>query len=251
MVAEQSGSANLNMSARLTDRVKKLLSALSVDEKIGQLNMLTAGHVITGPGDPANYLEALKTGHLGGVFNLFGRGQMRELQRVALEETRLGIPLIFGYDIIHGHRTIFPIPLAEAGAFDVGLWERTARVAALEGAAEGLNLTFAPMLDVSRDPRWGRMAESAGEDAWLTTLFAKAKTRGFQGDDLNSPLSLAATAKHLAAYGASVAGRDYAQVEVSERTLHEVYLPPFKAAIDAGVAAIMPAFTDLDSIPLD
>lgn len=238
------------MSVRLTDRVKKLLSALSVDEKIGQLNMLTAGHVITGPGDPANYLEALKAGHLGGVFNLFGRGQMRELQRVALEETRLGIPLIFGYDIIHGHRTIFPIPLAEAGAFDVVLWERTARVAALEGAAEGLNLTFAPMLDVSRDPRWGRMAESAGEDTWLTALFAAAKTRGFQGDELTSPLSLAATAKHLAAYGASVAGRDYAQVEVSERTLHEVYLPPFKAAVEAGVAAIMPAFTDMDSIPL-
>lgn len=238
------------MSVRLTDRVKRLLSILSVDEKIGQLNMLTAGHVITGPGDPANYLEALKTGRLGGVFNLFGRGQMRELQRVALEETRLGIPLIFGYDIIHGHRTIFPIPLAEAGAFDVALWERSARVAALEGAAEGLNLTFAPMLDVSRDPRWGRMAESAGEDPWLTALFAKAKTKGFQGDDLTSPLSLAATAKHLAAYGASIAGRDYAQVEVSERTLHEVYLPPFKAAVDAGVAAIMPAFTDMDSIPL-
>lgn len=238
------------MSVRLTDRVARLLNAMSVDEKIGQLNMLTAGHVITGPGDPANYIEALKAGRLGGVFNLFGRGQVRDLQRMALEETRLGIPLIFGYDIIHGHRTIFPIPLAEAGAFDAALWARTARVAALEGAAEGLNLTFAPMLDISRDPRWGRMAESAGEDPWVTSLFAKAKTRGFQGDDIKSPLSLAATAKHLAAYGASVAGRDYAQVEVSERTLHEVYLPPFKAAVDAGVAAIMPAFTDLDSIPL-
>lgn len=238
------------MSVRLTDRVKRLLGAMSVDEKIGQLNMLTAGHVITGPGDPANYIEALKSGHLGGVFNLFGRGQVRDLQRMALEETRLGIPLIFGYDIIHGHRTIFPIPLAEAGAFDAVLWERTARVAALEGAAEGLNLTFAPMLDVSRDPRWGRMAESAGEDPWVTTLFARAKTRGFQGDDIKSPLSLAATAKHLAAYGASVAGRDYAQVEITERTLHEVYLPPFKAAIEAGVAAIMPAFTDMDSMPL-
>lgn len=238
------------MSVRLTDRVTRLLNAMSVDEKIGQLNMLTAGHVITGPGDPANYIEALKAGRLGGVFNLFGRGQVRDLQRMALEETRLGIPLIFGYDIIHGHRTIFPIPLAEAGAFDAPLWERTARVAALEGAAEGLNLTFAPMLDISRDPRWGRMAESAGEDPWVTSLFAKAKTHGFQGDDVKSPLSLAATAKHLAAYGASLAGRDYAQVEVSERTLHEVYLPPFKAAIDAGVVAIMPAFTDLDSMPL-
>lgn len=238
------------MSVKLTDRVARLLGAMSVDEKIGQLNMLTAGQVVTGPGDPANYLAALKAGRLGGVFNMFGRGQVRDLQRVALEETRLGIPLLFGYDVIHGHRTIFPIPLAEAGAFDAELWQRTARVSALEGAAEGLNLTFAPMLDVARDPRWGRIAEGAGEDPWLTELFGKAKTRGFQGDDLKSPLSLAATAKHLAAYGASIAGRDYAQVEVSERTLHEVYLPPFKAAVAAGVAAIMPAFTDMDSMPL-
>ena len=195
-------------------------------------------------------MSALKAGHLGSLFNLFGRGQVREVQRIAVEETRLGIPLIFGYDVIHGHRTIFPIPLGEASAFDPDLWERTARIAALEAAAEGLTLTFAPMLDVSRDPRWGRIAESAGEDPWLTRRFAIAKVKGFQGDDLSSPLSIAATAKHLAAYGASVAGRDYAQVEVSERSLHEVYLPPFRAAVIAGVAGIMPAFTDIDNIPL-
>ncbi|WP_119389753.1 glycoside hydrolase family 3 N-terminal domain-containing protein [Taklimakanibacter lacteus] len=238
------------MSARLTDRVVQLMRAMSVEEKIGQLNMLTAGLVTTGPGDPANYLEALKAGRLGSLFNLFGRKQVRDVQRIAVEETRLGIPLIFGYDIIHGHRTIFPIPLGEAAAFDAALWERTARIAALEGAAEGLNLTFAPMLDVSRDPRWGRIAESAGEDSWLTSLFAKAKVKGFQGDDVKSPLSLAATAKHLAAYGAAMAGRDYAEVEISERALHEVYLPPFEASVKAGVAALMPAFTDMDSIPL-
>lgn len=238
------------MSVKLTDRVTRLMRAMSLEEKIGQLNMLTAGLVVTGPGDPANYMAALKAGRLGSLFNLFGRKQVRDVQRIAVEETRLGIPLIFGYDIIHGHRTIFPIPLGEAAAFDPTLWERTARIAALEGAAEGLHLTFAPMLDVSRDPRWGRMAESAGEDGWLTALFARAKVKGFQGEDLTSPLSLAATAKHLAAYGAAMAGRDYAQVEISERALHEVYLPPFKAAADAGVAAIMPAFTDMDSIPL-
>jgi beta-glucosidase len=238
------------MSARVTDRVAQLMRAMSVEEKIGQLNMLSAGLIVTGPGDPANYMAALKAGRLGSLFNLFGSKQVREMQRVAVEETRHGIPLIFGYDIIHGHRTIFPIPLAEAAAFDAALWERTARIAALEGAAEGLTLTFAPMLDVSRDTRWGRMAESAGEDPWLTSLFATAKVRGFQGDDLKSPLSLVATAKHLAAYGASLAGRDYAEVEVSERALHEVYLPPFKAAIAAGAACIMPAFTDMDSIPL-
>ena len=238
------------MSARMTDRVAQLMRAMSVEEKIGQLNMLSAGLIVTGPGDPANYMAALKAGRLGSLFNLFGSKQVREVQRIAVEETHLGIPLIFGYDIIHGHRTIFPIPLAEAAAFDAGLWERTARVAALEGAAEGLTLTFAPMLDVSRDPRWGRMAESAGEDPWLTSLYATAKVKGFQGNDLKSPLSLAATAKHLAAYGAALAGRDYAEVEISERALHEVYLPPFKAAVMAGAAAIMPAFTDMDSIPL-
>ncbi|WP_119270174.1 glycoside hydrolase family 3 N-terminal domain-containing protein [Taklimakanibacter deserti] len=238
------------MSARLTDRVARLMRAMTIDEKIGQLNMLSGGLVVTGPGEPGDYMAALKAGSVGSLLNLFGRGQVREVQRIAVEETRLGIPLIFGYDVIHGHRTIFPIPLAEASAFDPALWERTARIAALEAAAEGLTLTFAPMLDVSRDPRWGRMAESGGEDPWLTARFAIAKVKGFQGDDLKSPLSIAATAKHLAAYGASVAGRDYAQVEVSERSLHEVYLPPFEAAVAAGVAAIMPAFTDMDNIPL-
>ncbi|MGE4251445.1 MAG: beta-glucosidase BglX [Parvibaculaceae bacterium] len=238
------------MSVRLTDRVAQLMRAMTIDEKIGQLNMLSAGLVVTGPGDPGDYMAALRAGRLGSLFNLFGRGQVREVQRVAIEETRLGIPLIFGYDVIHGHRTIFPIPLGEVSAFDPALWERTARIAALEAAAEGLTLTFAPMLDVSRDPRWGRIAESAGEDPWVTERFAIAKVKGFQGDDLASPLSVAATAKHLAAYGAAMAGRDYAQVEVSERSLHEVYLPPFKASVAAGVAAIMPAFTDMDGIPL-
>ncbi|MGE0006385.1 MAG: glycoside hydrolase family 3 N-terminal domain-containing protein [Parvibaculaceae bacterium] len=234
----------------MTDRVTQLMRAMTVEEKIGQLNMLSAGLVVTGPGDPGDYMTALRAGRVGSLLNLFGRGQVREVQRIAVEETRLGIPLIFGYDVVHGHRTIFPIPLGEACAFDPDLWERTARIAALEAAAEGLTLTFAPMLDVSRDPRWGRMAESAGEDPWVTERFATAKVKGFQGDDLKSPLSVAATAKHLAAYGASVAGRDYAQVEVSERSLHEVYLPPFKAAVLAGVAAVMPAFTDIDNVPL-
>ena len=150
--------------------------------------------------------------------------------------------------MIHGHRTIFPIPLAEAAAFDPVLWERTARAAAIEAAADGLNLIFAPMLDVARDPRWGRIAESPGEDPWVAARFAEAKVRGFEGDDIAHPQNLAATAD-LAAYGASVAGRDYAAVEVSEWSFHEVYLPPFRAAVAAGVAAIMPAFTDLAGYP--
>jgi beta-glucosidase len=233
-----------------TARVAQLIDAMTIEEKIGQLNMLTADMAVTGPVVSADYMAALRAGRLGSMLNLFGAEVTREVQRVAVEETRLGIPLIFGYDVIHGHRTIFPIPLAEAAAFDPELWERTARIAALEAADEGLTLVFAPMLDVARDPRWGRISESAGEDPWLTCRLADAKVRGFQGDDLKVPAAVAATAKHLAAYGAVTAGRDYAQVEVSERSLHEIYLPPFRASVDAGVATIMPAFTDFAGVPL-
>jgi beta-glucosidase len=233
-----------------TARIEQLIDAMTLEEKVGQLNMLTADMAVTGPVVSADYLAALRAGRLGSMLNLYGAEATREAQRIAVEETRLGIPLIFGYDVIHGHRTIFPIPLAEAAAFDPDLWERTARVAAVEAADEGLTLVFAPMLDVARDPRWGRISESAGEDPWLTCRLAEAKVRGLQGRDLRMPSTVAATAKHLAAYGAVTAGRDYAQVEVSERSLHEIYLPPFRASVDAGVATIMPAFTDLAGVPL-
>ncbi len=238
------------MSQHNANRIEKLVAAMTVEEKIGQLNMLTADLAVTGPGMPADYMAALRAGKLGSMLNLYGVDLTRQVQRVAVEETRLGIPLFFGYDVIHGHRTVFPIPLAEAAAFDPALWERTARIAALEAAAEGLMLTFAPMLDVSRDPRWGRISESAGEDTWLTARLAEAKVRGFQGPDLTAPGAVATTAKHLAAYGAVMAGRDYAQVEVSQRSFHETYLAPFKAAIDAGSPALMPAFTDLEGVPM-
>jgi beta-glucosidase len=233
-----------------TARIEKLLAAMTLEEKIGQLNMLTADLAVTGPGMPADYMAELKKGRLGSMLNLFGAPLMRQVQKEAVEETRLGIPLFFGFDVVHGHRTVFPIPLGEAAAFDPGLWEKTARIAAIEAAADGLTLTFAPMLDVSRDPRWGRIAESAGEDPWLTCRLAEAKVRGFQGKDLAAHDSIAATAKHLAAYGAVMAGREYAQVEVSTRAFHEIYLPPFHSAVAAGSAAIMPAFTDLAGVPL-
>ena len=238
------------MSQHQAKRIEQLLGAMTVEEKIGQLNMLTADMAVTGPVMSGDYMAVLKAGKLGSMLNLFGAEITRKVQRVAVEETRLGIPLFFGYDVIHGHRTVFPIPLGEAAAFDPALWERSARIAALESAAEGLMLTFAPMLDVSRDPRWGRISESAGEDTWLTERLAEAKVRGFQGPDLTAADSVATTAKHLAAYGAVMAGRDYAQVDISERAFHEIYLPPFKAAIDAGCPALMPAFTDLEGVPL-
>ena len=171
--------------------------------------------------------------------------ETRAVQRLSVEKSRLGIPLLMGLDVIHGHRTIFPVSLAEACQFAPDLWEKTARAAAEEAAEDGVALTFAPMLDVARDPRWGRIIESPGEDTWVASEMAVAKTRGFQGRDLAARDSVAATAKHLCAYGAVTAGREYASADVSERTLHEIYLPPFAAAVDAGAAAVMPAFIDV------
>ena len=230
--------------------VEALLVELTLEEKIGQLTLVSAGQAVTGPQGPLDYLNAIRAGRVGSVLNLWGPELTRAAQKIALEESRLGIPLLLGLDIVHGHHTVFPIPLAEAAAFDPDLWQRTARAAAREGAADGLSLAFAPMLDVARDPRWGRIAESPGEDPWLASRFGEAKVRGFQGRDLAAADSLAASAKHLAGYGAVTAGREYASVDISERSLHEVYLPPFRAAVEAGVATIMPAFTDLAGVPM-
>ncbi len=222
---------------------------MSFEEKIGQLAMVTADLAVTGPMAAGDWMAAVRTGRVGSLLNLYGRERVREAQRVAVEETRLGIPLFFGFDAIHGHRTIFPIPLAEAGAFDPGLWRRTARVAAEEAAADGLDLLFAPMLDVCRDPRWGRIAESPGEDPWLAARLARARIAALEEQDLAAADAVAACAKHLGAYGAVGAGREYASVDVSERTLHEVHLPAFRAAVAHGVATIMPSFNDLAGIP--
>lgn len=231
-------------------RVEALLRAMTLEEKLGQLNLATAGQTVTGPlvGD-AN-VEDIRAGRVGGVFNLWGRDAIAAAQRLAVGETRLGVPLLFGLDVLHGHRTIFPIPLAEAGAFDPGLWAGAARAAALEAALDGVSLTFAPMLDVARDPRWGRIAEGPGEDPLVAEKFAQAKVRGFQGARLDAPGAIAATAKHFCAYGAATAGRDYAAVDISERALHEVYLPPFRAAVREGCAAIMPAFNSVAGVPM-
>ena len=183
---------------------------MTLAEKIGQLNMVTAGQAITGPIGGGDLEENLRAGNIGSVFNLWGREATSALQKIALEETRLAIPLLFGLDILHGHKTIFPIPLAETAAFDPILWERTARAAAIEAADDGVALTFAPMLDIARDPRWGRIAESPGEDSFVCAKFAEAKIRGFQGASLSAPPSIAATAKHFCGGGAAQAGREYA-----------------------------------------
>jgi beta-glucosidase len=219
-------------------------------EKIGQLSMAAGSGPVTGPGARRELEEGIRNGQIGNVLNVWGGAEVHALQRLAVEHSRLGIPLLVGLDVIHGHRTIFPVPLAEACLFDPDSWQRTARAAAKEAAADGVSLTFAPMLDVARDPRWGRMVESPGEDPWLAAEFAAAKTRGFQGTSLRADSSVAATAKHLCGYGAVTAGREYASVDVSARTLHEVHLPPFAAAMAAGAAAIMPAFNDIAGTPM-
>jgi beta-glucosidase len=231
-------------------RIDTLIGKMTLAEKLGQLTMTASGYAVTGPIIAGDSTDAIKAGTIGNLLNMVGSAHVREMQRLAVKESRLGIPLLIGFDVVHGHRTLFPIPLGEASLFDPETWALTAREAAKEAAAEGLAMTFAPMLDVARDPRWGRSAEGPGEDPWLGARIAEAKVRGFQGAGLAAADALAAVAKHYCAYGAVTAGRDYASVDISERTLREVYMPPFAAAVASGVAAVMPAFTDLAGIPM-
>jgi beta-glucosidase len=231
-------------------QIDSLIGEMTLAEKLGQLTMTAAGYAVTGPVIAGDSTEAIKAGTIGNLLNMVGAEHVHEMQRIAVEESRLRIPLLIGFDVVHGHRTLFPVPLAEAGLFNPHLWELTAREAAAEAAADGIAMAFAPMLDVSRDPRWGRGVESPGEDPFVGARFAEAKVRGFQGTDIAAPDALAACAKHYCAYGAVTAGRDYASVDVSERALREVYLPPFEAAVAAGVVSIMPAFTDIAGVPM-
>jgi beta-glucosidase len=232
------------------NRIDALIGRMTLEEKLGQLTMTACGHAVTGPTIAGDSTEAIKSGAIGNLLNLFGAQDVHDMQRLAVKESRLKIPLLIGFDVIHGQRTLFPIPLGEAALFDPEAWELTAREAAKEAAADGIAMTFAPMLDVARDPRWGRSAEGPGEDPLVGARIAAAKVRGFQGADLQHPDSLAAVAKHYCAYGAVTAGREYASVDISERTVREVHMPPFAAAVRAGVAAVMPAFTDLAGIPM-
>lgn len=230
---------------------------MSLEEKVGQLGIFADMLRPFVPGinpemnehDAAQTLELVRSGRAGALFNGVGAALGREAQRVAVEETRLGIPLLFGADVIHGMRTVFPIPLGEAASFEPALAKRTARAAAVEATATGLHWTFAPTVDIARDQRWGRVAEAAGEDVFLSCAFAVARVQGFQGDDLKAADAMLATPKHFAAYGAVMGGLDYNSVEISEGTLRDVHLPPFKAAIDAGALTIMSAFNDINGVP--
>ena len=234
-----------NKSETIDQRVNALLAHMTLAEKIGQMSQLDASHDYA----PDYLADALRAGGVGSVLNVVDVNIVNELQRIAVEESRLGIPLLVGRDVIHGFKTILPIPLGQAASWNPDLVKEGARLAALEAAATGINWTFAPMIDISRDARWGRIAESFGECVLLTSTLGAAMVEGFQGDDLSAPGAIAACAKHFAGYGAVESGRDYATTNVPETKLRNVYLRPFKAAVDAGVTSLMTSFSDLNGIP--
>ncbi|HYO63785.1 MAG TPA: glycoside hydrolase family 3 N-terminal domain-containing protein [Pyrinomonadaceae bacterium] len=230
-------------------RVEDLLRQMTLEEKVGQLNQYSYG-MPTGPGTGrSNVEEAVRRGEVGSFLNVTDPALSNRLQRVAMQESRLKIPIIFGLDVIHGYRTVFPVPLAMSATWDADLVERASRMAAREATASGIRWTFSPMVDIARDARWGRIVEGAGEDPYLGSVMARAYVRGYQGATLNDPHSMAACVKHYVAYGAAEAGRDYNTVDMSERQLREVYLPPFRAAVDEGAATLMAAFNTVNGVP--
>lgn len=251
---QQNPSLSNNKDKESIDQqVEELLQKMTLDEKIGQMNQYNGFMDFTGPqpkeGMASKKLEDIKNGRVGSMLNVQGVENVRAVQQLAVEESRLGIPLIFGFDVIHGLKTISPIPLAEAASWDLAAMQRSAEIAAEEASATGINWTFAPMVDISRDARWGRVMEGAGEDPFLGSAIAKARVRGFQGDDLSATHTVAATAKHFAAYGFAEAGKDYNTVDIGTSTLYNVVFPPFRASVDADVKTVMNAFNVLNGIP--
>lgn len=233
-------------------KIDSLLSIMTLEEKVGQMVQYSGTWDLTGPasGNQNQYREEqLKKGLVGSMLNVLSVEATREAQKLVMENSRIKIPLMFGYDVIHGYKTIFPVPLGETASWDLEAMKETARISALEAAADGVNWTFAPMIDISRDARWGRIMEGSGEDPFLTSRVAEAKIKGYQGEDLSNPATIAATAKHFAGYGFAEAGRDYNTVHVGDNELHNTILPPFKAAAAAGVATFMNSFNDLDGTP--
>ena len=229
--------------AVIEQKIEALLSKMTLEEKIGQMNQISSY------GNIEDMSGLIKKGEIGSVLNEVDPVRVNALQRVAVEESRLGIPLLMARDVIHGFKTIFPIPLGQAASFDPEVAKDAARIAAIEASSVGIRWTFAPMIDVSRDPRWGRIAESCGEDTYLSSVMGAAMVKGFQGDSLNNPTSIAACAKHFVGYGAAEGGRDYNSTFISERSLRNVYLPPFEAAAKAGAATFMTSFNDNDGVP--
>ncbi|WP_392388880.1 glycoside hydrolase family 3 N-terminal domain-containing protein [Flavobacterium piscinae] len=229
--------------------IEQLLSKMTLEEKIGQLNLPTSGDITTGQASSSDVVKNIKEGKVGGLFNIKSIEKIREVQKIAVEQSRLKIPLLFGMDVIHGYETTFPIPLGLSSTWNLALIERSAQIATKEASAEGINWTFSPMVDISRDPRWGRVSEGSGEDAYLGSEIAKAMVRGYQGKDLALNTTLLACVKHFALYGAPEGGRDYNTVDMSRIRMYNEYFPPYKATIDAGVGSVMASFNEVDGVP--
>ncbi|PQV51420.1 beta-glucosidase [Jejuia pallidilutea] len=246
---ESNSSAKTSNDTPFDAKVDSLMNLMTLQEKIGQTVMYSGSGTITGPTVNTNFRTYIKEANVGAMLNVYSTKATRDLQKLAVEETRLGIPLLFGYDVIHGFKTIFPINLGLAASWDLEDIEKGSRIAAEEASAVGIHWTFAPMVDISRDPRWGRISEGAGEDVYLGSEIAKAYVKGFQGDDLSKTNTILACAKHFVGYGAAQAGRDYHTVNMGMDELRNVYLPPFEAAVDAGVETFMTAFNELNGVP--
>ena len=238
-------TSNSKMNAFITTLMKKM----TLDEKLGQMNLPGAGDIVTGQASSSDIGRKIREGKVGGLFNIKSLSKIRDVQKVAVEQTRLKIPMLFGMDVIHGYQTTFPIPLAMSCTWDLALIEQSARIAAIEASAEGINWTFSPMVDIARDPRWGRIAEGSGEDPYLGSMIAKAMVKGYQGDDLSKNNTIMACVKHYALYGAAEGGRDYNTTDMSRVKMFNEYLPPYKAAVDAGVGSVMASFNEIDGIP--
>ncbi|OJW31984.1 MAG: beta-glucosidase [Sphingobacteriales bacterium 46-32] len=235
--------------AKMKAFIDALMKKMTLQEKIGQLNLPGAGDIVTGQASNSDIAKKIEQGQVGGLFNIKSVAKIREVQRLAVEKSRLKIPLLFGMDVIHGYETVFPIPLGLSCNWDMAAVERSARIAAIEASADGINWTFSPMVDISRDPRWGRISEGNGEDAYLGSEIAKAMVRGYQGTDLSRNNTIMACVKHYALYGAAEAGRDYNTTDMSHQRMYNEYFPPYKAAVDAGVGSVMASFNEVDGVP--
>ncbi|HRG80134.1 MAG TPA: glycoside hydrolase family 3 N-terminal domain-containing protein, partial [Cyclobacteriaceae bacterium] len=249
MVVISCNKAPQNKQSTIDVRVDSVMSLMTLEEKIGQLNLPSAGAFVTGSVESSDIAKKIEQGNAGGLFNIKTVANIRAMQKIAVEKSRLKIPLIFGMDVIHGYESVFPIPLGLSCSWDINLIERSARIAATEASADGINWTFSPMVDISRDPRWGRVSEGNGEDPYLGSEIAKAMVRGYQGNDLSANNTIMSCVKHYALYGASEAGRDYNTVDMSHQRMYNDYFPPYKAAVDAGAGSIMASFNEVDGIP--
>lgn len=249
LVAVLAALQSHSQDAKMNSFINTLMKKMTLEEKLGQLNLPSAGDFTTGQAQSSDIGKKIREGKVGGLFNIKTVAKIRDVQKVAVEQSRLKIPLIFGMDVIHGYETVFPIPLGLSCSWDMSLIERSARIAANEASADGICWTFSPMVDIARDPRWGRIAEGSGEDPYLGSAIAKAMVKGYQGDDYKKNNSIMACVKHYALYGAAEAGRDYNTTDMSHQRMYNEYFPPYKAAVDAGVGSVMASFNEVDGVP--